>query len=68
MTVFNTQEFLNRYKDRADAVAKRGIPPVGGEERNAFIEQAELDFMDFSLIASSEIDVTDDAIILRIKL
>jgi len=68
MGIFNTEEFISRFKDRAEAVSKRGIPPVGGEDRNAFIKQAELDFLDFSLIASSEIDISEEHILLKIKI
>ena len=57
MGIFNTEDFLSRFKDRAEAVSKRGIPPVGGEDRNAFIKQAELDFLDCSVVASSARDI-----------
>lgn len=67
MDSFNTDDFLTRYKERAEAVKKRSIPPVGGEDRVAFINQAEIDYLDFSLIASSIIEVSDTEIILKIK-
>ena len=50
---FNPQEMINRYRERAEAVKKRNLPAVGGEERRLFIEQAERDFMDFSIIADA---------------
>jgi hypothetical protein len=68
MDSFNTDDFINRYKDRAEAVKKRSIPPVGGEERTAFIKQAELDYLDYSLVASSEIEISDTEMILKITL
>ena len=46
---FNVEEFINRYKERAEAVKNRSIPPVGGDDRMAFIKQAETDFQDFKL-------------------
>ena len=44
------------------------MPPVGGDERNAFIKQAEVDLIDFSIIADADIEVTNDELILKIKL
>jgi hypothetical protein len=44
---------ISRFRERADAVKKRNLPPVGGDERKAFIQQAEQDFLDYSLIADA---------------
>ena len=41
---FNPQEMIDRFRERAEAVKKRNLPAVGGEERRLFIEQAERDF------------------------
>ena len=68
MDSFNTDDFLARYNERAEAVKKRSIPPVGGEDRAAFIKQAELDYLDYSLIASSVIEISDREMILKITL
>ena len=38
---FNIEEFQNRFKERAEAVKNRPMPPIGGDERLAFIKQAE---------------------------
>jgi|TARA_B100001059_G_C17289992_1_gene312272 hypothetical protein len=65
---FNTDEFINRYKERAEAVKKRSIPPVGGDDRMAFIKQAESDYQDFMMIADSEIEVTEEYLIFKYKL
>ena len=46
----NIDEFISRYKERAEAVKKRSIPPVGGDDRMAFIKQAESDYQDFMMI------------------
>ena len=68
MDTFNTDDFLNRFEVRAAAVKKRSIPPITGDDRTAFIKQAEIDYIDFSLVANSEIEITKDAIILKIEL
>ena len=41
---FNISDFQNRFKKRAEAVKNRSMPPVGGDERLAFIKQAEEDY------------------------
>ena len=65
---FNVDDFLNRYKERAEAVKKRYIPPVEGDDRMAFIKQAESDYQDFMMIADSEIEVTEEYLIFKYKL
>ncbi len=65
---FNVDEFINRYKERAEAVKKRSIPPVGGDDRMAFIKQAESDYQDFMMIADSEIEVTEEYLIFKYRL
>ena len=65
---FNVDEFISRYKERAEAVKKRSIPPVGGDDRMAFIKQAESDYQDFMKIADSEIEVTEEYLIFKYKL
>ena len=65
---FNVEEFINRYKERAEAVKRRYIPPVGGDDRTAFIKQAEIDFQDYMIIADSEFKVEKDYLVFKYKL
>ena len=65
---FNVEEFINRYKERAEAVKNRSIPPVGGDDRMAFIKQAETDFQDYMIIADSEFTVEEDYLVFKYKL
>ena len=65
---FNVEEFINRYKERAEAVKRRSIPPVGGDDRMAFIKQAETDFQDYMIIADSEFKVEKDYLVFKYKL
>jgi hypothetical protein len=44
---------LARFRERAEAVRRRPLPPVAGPERQQFIEQAQLDFQDFAMIADA---------------
>ena len=65
---FNIEEFIDRYKERAEAVKNRSIPPVGGDDRMAFIKQAETDFQDFMIVADSEFIVEEEYLIFKYKL
>ena len=68
MAQLNIDEFLERFRDRAAAVKERGIPPLEGEARRVWIESAEHDFMDYSLVGRAEWTVEEDALVLRISL
>ncbi|MCS5689882.1 MAG: hypothetical protein VX285_04310 [Actinomycetota bacterium] len=64
----NPQEMIDRFRERAEAVQKRNLPAVGGEERRLFIEQAERDFMDFAIIADASAAIDDGVLTLTIDL
>lgn len=64
----DVDKFLERFKERAAAVKDRGIPPIEGPGRQAFVVQAENDFLDYSLVGSASWAVEDDALVLRIPL
>ena len=65
---FQPTDMIERFKERAAAVRKRNLPPVGGEERQRFIRQAEEDYMDFAMIGDAESDLADGVLTLRIDL
>ncbi len=65
---FDVSKFQERYKKRAEAVKSRGMPPIGGEERLAFIKQAEEDYQDYMIIAESEYEIANDYLIFKYKL
>ncbi len=65
---FDPQEMIDRFAERAQAVRKRNLPAIGGEERRHFIRQAELDFMDFAMIGDAEAKLADGVLTLRIDL
>ena len=68
MAQFDIDAMLQRFRDRAEAVRKRGLPPVAGEGRRAFIEQAERDYTDFALVGNAAWSVEDDNLVLRVPL
>ena len=59
---------IKRFHERAHAVKNRNLPPVGGDERTQFIEQAELDFQDFAMLADATGAVEDGFLVLRVDL
>ena len=68
MAQLDMDEFLTRFGDRAAAVKERGVPPLEGEARKAFIDAAEKDYMDYSLIASASWAVENGELVLRIPI
>lgn len=65
---FDVEAMLSRYRERAAAVRKRPLPPVAGEERQAFIAQANTDFMDFAIIGDAVGTIEDGFLVLRVDL
>ena len=65
---FNISDFQNRFKKRAEAVKIRSMPPVGGDERLAFIKQAEEDYQDYMIISDSEYEIIDGYLVFKYKL
>ena len=63
---FDPEAMVRRFRERALAVRKRPLPPVAGEERQAFIAQAQTDFMDFAMIGDAAISVEGGVVVLRI--
>ena len=59
---------LQRFRDRAAAVRNRPLPPVAGEERTHFIEQAQRDFQDYAIIGDAEATLEDGILVLRVDL
>jgi hypothetical protein len=59
---------IQRFRERAQAVRSRTLPPVAGEERLRFIRQAETDFQDFSIIGDADATLEDGVLTLRVDL
>lgn len=68
MATFDPQEMIDRFRDRAQAVRKRPLPPVAGEERQLFIAQMQTDFQDFAMIGDAVATLEDGILVLRIDL
>lgn len=59
---------IERFQKRAGAVRERGIPPIEGAERQRFVEQARLDYMDFAMLGDAEGRLEDGILTLRVDL
>ena len=68
MAQLDVEEFLARVRTRAQAVKDRGIPPLEGEARQQFIQQAEKDYLDYALVGSATWGIEDGQLVLRIPI
>jgi hypothetical protein len=68
MAEFDVDAMLVRFRERADAVKERPMPPVEGDARRQFIEQAEQDYTDYLLIGKASWSVDGADLVLRIPL
>lgn len=59
---------IARFRERALAVKRRPLPPVAGEERQLFIEQAQTDFRDYAIIGDAVGAIEDGFLVLRVDL
>ena len=66
--VLDVEAMLRRFRERADAVKDRPLPPVAGQERQRFVEQAKLDFQDFAIVADATWTFEDGILTLRVDL
>ena len=66
--VLDVEAMLQRFRERAAAVRTWTLPPVGGEERQRFIDQAQDDLMDFGVVGDAEAILDDGVLTLRIDL
>ena len=59
---------LARFRDRAERVRDRPIPPVAGPERQKFLDAAAVDFQDFAMLADAAWEFDEGVLTLRIDL
>ena len=65
---FDVEAMLARFRARAAAVRSRPLPPVAGEERTQFIEQAQRDFQDYAIIGDASWTFVDGILTLTVDL
>ena len=57
MDTLDTEAMVQRFQERAAAVSNRGTPPLTGAARKAYVQQAELDYLDYAMIGDAEISL-----------
>jgi len=67
-SAFDPHDMILRFRERAEAVRKRGLPPVEGPERQRFFEAAKIDFQDYAMIGDAEATLVDGILRLEIDL
>lgn len=65
---FDVTAMIERFRVRAKAVRSRSMPPVEGPERRLFIEQMQVDYLDFAMLGDAEGSIDDGVLTLRIDL
>jgi len=65
---FDVDAMISRFRERAASVKKRNLPPVGGDERQQFLDQAQADFQDYAMIGDAEGSIVDGVLTLTIDL
>lgn len=68
MAQFDVDAMIERFGQRAQAVRDRPLPPVAGEERKKFIDQAQTDYTDYALVANATWEIDDTHLVLKIPL
>jgi hypothetical protein len=68
MATFDVDAMITRFRERAAAVKRRPLPPVAGEERQQFLQQAQEDFQDFAIIGDATASIEDGLLVLRVDL
>jgi len=68
MAELDTESMIQRFVERAEAVKKRNLPPVGGDERKMFLQQMQFDYQDFAIIADADASIEDGFLVLRVDL
>ena len=65
---FDPEAMIQRFKERAQAVKSRPLPPVAGPDKKRFLERAQIDFMDFAMLGDATASLADGILTLQIDL
>jgi hypothetical protein len=65
---FDVDAMIQRFRDRAEAVRSRPLPPIAGEERTKFVRQAQVDYQDYALIGDATGGLEEGFLVLRVDL
>lgn len=59
---------IQRFRERAQAVRNRGMPPVEGADRRRIMQQMQLDYQDFAMVGDAAGTIEDGFLVLRVDL
>jgi hypothetical protein len=65
---FDVDGMIGRFRERARAAKERALPPVAGAERQRFLEQQQVDYLDFAILGDAEGALEDGILVLRVDL
>ncbi len=65
---FDPNDMILRFRERAEAVKRRGLPPVEGPDRQRFLDAADIDFQDYAMIGDAVATLDDGVLRLEIDL
>ena len=68
MAQFDVDAMIKRFGQRAQAVRDRPLPPVAGDERQKFVDQAQTDYTDYALVANASWEIDGSHLVLKIPL
>jgi hypothetical protein len=59
---------ISRFRERAQAVRNRPMPPLEGPDRKRFVERMQLDYQDFAMLGDASGALEDGVLVLRVDL
>jgi hypothetical protein len=65
---FDAEAMIQRFRERAQAVKSRPLPPVAGPDKKRFLERAQVDYMDFAILGDATATLDDGVLTLRVDL
>lgn len=65
---FDAEAMIRRFRERAQAVKNRPLPPVAGPDKKRFVERAQVDFMDFAMLGDATASLDGGILTLQIDL
>ena len=66
--VTKIEDMQARFVERAEAVAKSGMPPLEGLMRRKWIQQKEIDYQDFLMVSDCDVEVVNGILTLSLDL
>jgi hypothetical protein len=65
---FDIDAMIARFRERAQAVRNRPLPPLEGTARREYIERAQLDYQDFAMLGDASGSLEDGILVLKVDL